>query len=102
MAVADKKVLLTTPYIEKKYYDYWGSNISKIMRFNFVKRISYGLRFLKTNVPSIDILEYPTWEQFVEKLNQGYDIVGLSFYTFDVKRVRKMVDYARQTGINEI
>ncbi len=103
MAVAGKKILLTTPYIPTdKFYDYWGTNISKFLRFNYIKRISYGLRFLKANIPGIDILEYPSWQQFADKLNQGYDIVGFSFYTCEVNRIQKMVNYARKKGIKEI
>jgi hypothetical protein len=41
---------------------------------------SFGLRFIKQNVPEVEILEYPTWNEYVAKLGErDWDIVGFYF-----------------------
>jgi len=55
-----------------------------------------GLRFLKENVPGIEILEFPSWEEFEAELGRGVDVLGISFYTKDVPVVKRMVRLARQ------
>jgi radical SAM superfamily enzyme YgiQ (UPF0313 family) len=54
------------------------------------------------NIPEIEILEYPTWEEYKSKLEEGWDIVGYSFYLNDVHKIQKMVDYAREKDIKEL
>jgi radical SAM superfamily enzyme YgiQ (UPF0313 family) len=61
-----------------------------------------GLRFLKENIPQIDILEYPRWDQYREALTMGYDIVGISFMTCTTHIIREMVDMAREAGAREV
>ena len=57
-----KSVLFTTACAEQPY-DYIATNIddNKGSRLKFERHISYGLRFLKANIPGIEILEYPSW-----------------------------------------
>jgi radical SAM superfamily enzyme YgiQ (UPF0313 family) len=100
----DKKVLLTTSYIRDKndLFDWVGTNIKWKFRFSRPRAISYALRFIKLNIPSIEILEYPTWDEYTSKLDEGWDIVGYSFYLNDVQNIQKMVNHARDIGIKEL
>lgn len=78
---------------------YAADNIEYINGFTMP---NYGTRFLKANVPSIDILEYPTWDQYKEALKEDYDIVGISFWTYTANEAIVMADLARQAGVNEV
>ncbi|MDD1742648.1 MAG: hypothetical protein LUQ47_04865 [Methanotrichaceae archaeon] len=97
-----KKILLTTSYTNNNY-DYIAFNSrSKYFKFCWPRIQSYGLRFLKQNISDVEILEYPRWDQYVKKLQEGWDVVGFSFYLNDTPEVMKMVDYARAVGVKEI
>ncbi len=99
-----KKVLFTTPYYNHALYDYFGDNTrASFLRSTWIVRHSMGLRFLKINIPELDILEFPTWEEYRQKINTGaYDIVGFSFYTPDTYKVLEMIKYARERGVRTI
>ena len=62
----------------------------------------FGLRFLKANIPSIEILEYPTKEEFKKRLTEGWDVVGISFYINESNEAVEMADIARKNGVKEI
>jgi radical SAM superfamily enzyme YgiQ (UPF0313 family) len=62
----------------------------------------FGLRFIKENIKGVDILEYPTWDEFLTALKRGYDIVGISFFTWTLPEAVKMADAARQSGAAEV
>ncbi len=97
------RILLTTSCRKKKgYYDYWSENVTRWLRYRYPQKFSPGLRFLKVNIPELDILEYPTWKQYMDKLDEGYDIVGFSFFTHEIPRILEMVKAAREKGIKEI
>lgn len=100
----EKKILFTTAYIKDKLFDYWEANTpNTLFRFNWIRRNSSGLRFLKQNIPEIDILEFPKFEEFKEKLKSGkYDVLGISFYINEIPQAIEMVNYARKLGIKEI
>lgn len=61
-----------------------------------------GLRFLKANIPRIDILEYPTWEQYQSALEDAYDLVGISYFTCSMNALPRMVRMARDAGVKEV
>ena len=61
-----------------------------------------GLRFLKENIPSIDILEFPDWKTYQNALKDDYDVVGISFYTTNYDIAVKMVNVAREAGVQEV
>jgi len=61
-----------------------------------------GLRFIKQNIPQIEILEFPSWKEFTNVLKKGWDIVGFSFYTSETQEILRMADYARKTGVREL
>ncbi len=97
-----ERVLLTTVYTNGQYYDYIESNVSFPFRMTWVRRTSYGLRFLKQNVPELEILEYPTREEYLRKLEEGWDVVGFSFYVNEVPEILEMADLARERGVGEL
>lgn len=103
MGNPQKRVLISTVYMEKEeHYDYWGENVSSNLRYSYNKDISYGLRFLKMNIPEINILEYPTKKEFAEEVDKGYDIVGFSFFTHEIPKIMQMVKIAERKGIEEL
>jgi radical SAM superfamily enzyme YgiQ (UPF0313 family) len=96
------RILFTTPFCEE-YYDYFRENSPPaVPRLSYPRMASYGLRFIKQNLPFITILEYPTWEQYAEIVSQDWDIVGFSFFTPDYPRVEKMARHARQSGVRQL
>ncbi|MCJ7445372.1 MAG: radical SAM protein [Methanotrichaceae archaeon] len=94
------RVLFTTIYKnDPSPYDYIGSNSkSKWFRFYWPRIQSFGLRFLKQNIPELQILEFPTWDEFYARLNEGWDVVGISFYLSETQEALDMVETARQLG----
>lgn len=97
------RVLFTTVY--KNHgdpYDYIGANSRSRFRFYWPRIQSFGLRFLKQNIPELEILEYPTWEEYLKKLDEGWDVVGFSFYLNETQEILEMVDAARSKGISEL
>ncbi|MCX8207870.1 MAG: radical SAM protein [Methanothrix sp.] len=98
------RVLFTTVYKnDDEPYDYIGSNSrSRWFRFYWPRIQSFGLRFLKQNIPELEILEYPTWEEYLRKLDEGWDVVGFSFYLNETHEILEMVEAARARGINEL
>ena len=97
------KILFTTPYIEKNgWYDYFAQNTHNPARIVYPLKISYGLRFIKQNIPQIEIMEFPLWDQFEKKLAEGWDVVGFSFHTSGTNRILRMVERARKAGVGEI
>jgi hypothetical protein len=62
-----------------------------------------GLRFLKANVPGIEILEYPTRREYYDALEaEKWDMVGISFYTCTTPAAIRMAKAAKEAGIKEI
>jgi hypothetical protein len=66
------------------------------------RRISFGLRFLRQNIPGIQILEYPSRDEYREHLKRGWDVVGLSFYLEETNDILEMAAEARQAGVPEL
>lgn len=98
------KVLLCNAYrrFADDYLDYIGENVYGVPRISNPRRIGFGLRFLKQNVPEIEILEYPMWPEYVERLKEGWDVVGFSFFQNEIAEVERMADEARRHGVREI
>lgn len=63
---------------------------------------NYATRFLKANLPSIDVLEYPSWDEYRAALAGGYDAVGISFWTYTAREAAVMAEMARQAGVPEV
>lgn len=103
MDSTEKKILITTPYRDEgDRYEYWGSNVNKIIRYTYDKNNANGLRFLKKNIPEIDILEFPSWEEYTNALKDEYDIVGFSFFTYELPKIMKMVEKGKSEGVSEL
>lgn len=99
------KVLFTTVYKNSpELYDYIGANArSKWLRFYWPRIQSFGLRFLKQNIPEIEIMEYPTWDEYLKRLDEGWDVVGFSFYLNETHEILDMVEAARTNkGVGEL
>ncbi len=94
------KILLTTVHREHGVYDYFRENAPESFRWRFQmpREISFGLRFLRQNLPEIEILEYPTRAEYREALKKGWDVVGFSFYLEESNRILEMAEEARNTG----
>jgi radical SAM superfamily enzyme YgiQ (UPF0313 family) len=99
---SDKRVLLTTVYANGQYYDYVETNASFPFRMTWIRKTSYGLRFLKQNVPEVEILEYPTREEYLRRLEEGWDVVGFSFYLNEIPEILEMAGLARRKGVGEL
>jgi hypothetical protein len=97
---APSRVLFTTVYRnEREPYDYIGANSrSRWFRFRWPRNQSFGLRFLKQNIPEIEIAEFPTFEEYKRSLAEGWDVVGFSFYLSETEEALKMADAARESG----
>ena len=96
------RILFTTACADGELYDYVRVYTPSPLRATLTRDISFGLRFIKQNVPSIEVLEYPTAQQFREALRKGWDAVGFSFYTNETQRVLQMMEWARAAGVREI
>jgi len=98
------RVLLSTVYrrFRGDYIDALGWTGRRFFRTSAPLRVSPGLRFIKQNVAQVEILEYPLWHEYVDKLKEGWDIVGFSFYHNQIGEIRKMIAEARLQGVKEI
>lgn len=107
MRDGSKKVLLTTPYTDGgegdlPYDHFYHNTHRKLFRNTFVQINAPGLRFIKENVPEVDILEYPSWQQFCSTVRDGdYDVVGFSFFMHHTSEALEMADAAREMGVDE-
>src|SRR6266851_2040700 len=68
------RVLLTTVDRDFGLYDYYRENAPERFRWRFQmpRRISFGLRFLRQNLPDIEILEYPSRAEYRNALKKGW------------------------------
>ena len=97
------RILMSTACRDGPLYDYWGSNTPHtLFRLGGKRFISLGLRFIKQNVPGIEILEMPTADEYRRALARGWDIVGISFYLDETRRALEMVAEARRAGAAEV
>jgi len=97
------RVLFTTVYRKgSEPYDYIGANTRSWFRFYWPRIQSFGLRFLKQNIPELEILEFPTLDEYRKKLQEGWDVVGLSFYLSETHEAMEMVEAARAAGAGEV
>lgn len=98
------RVLLTTRCRDAGLYDYFRENAPQNFRWRFgmPRTISFGLRFLRQNLPDLEILEYPTHAEFTEQLKKGWDVVGFSFYLEETNDILAMAEEARRAGVAEL
>lgn len=98
------RILLTTRCRDTGLYDYFRENAPRDFRWRFgmPRRISFGLRFLRQNIPGITILEYPTRAEYEQQLKRGWDVVGFSFYLEETNEVLQMAEDARRAGAGKL
>ena len=97
------RVLFTTVYRKgSEPYDYIGANTRSWFRFYWPRIQSFGLRFLKQNIPELEILEFPTLDEYKKKLQEGWDVVGLSFYLSETHEAMEMVEAARHQPVETV
>ena len=98
------RILLTTRCRDTGLYDYFRENATRNFRWRFgmPRNISFGLRFLRQNVPDLTILEYPSRAEFSEQLKKGWDAVGFSFYLEETNDILGMAEEARRAGVREL
>ena len=98
------RILLTTRCRDSGLYDYFRENAPRNFRWRFgmPRRISFGLRFLRQNIPGISILEYPTRAEFSAALRRGWDAVGFSFYLEETNDILDMAREARAAAIPQL
>jgi hypothetical protein len=98
-------ILLTTRCLDAGLYDYFRENAPRNFRWRFgmPRRISFGLRFLRQNIPGITILEYPTRSEYSAALrSQSWDAVGFSFYLEETNLILNMAREARAAGVRQL
>ncbi|HWF13519.1 MAG TPA: radical SAM protein [Candidatus Acidoferrales bacterium] len=98
------RILLTTVDQDFGLYDYYRENAPERFRWRFQmpRRISFGLRFLRQNLPEINIVEYPTRTEYLAALKKGWDVVGFSFYLEESNHVEGMAEEARKAGVKSL
>jgi radical SAM superfamily enzyme YgiQ (UPF0313 family) len=97
------KILFTTAYIGKEgVYDWFKYHCPEPFRLTAPSVLHPGLRFINANLPQIEILEFPTWHQYISKIAEGWDIVGFSFFTHETNKIIEMTDYARKAGVSTL
>jgi Radical SAM superfamily len=98
------RILLTTVHRDAGLYDYFRENAPENFRWRFQmpRKISFGLRFLRQNVPGVEILEYPTRSEYRQALKRGWDIVGFSFYIEESGRILEMAEEAHRAGVRQL
>jgi radical SAM superfamily enzyme YgiQ (UPF0313 family) len=97
------RVLLTTKFRRSAgdYLDFLGGSTRGLPKLSLPCRVSPGLRFIKQNVPEVEILEFPRWHEYVAKLREGWDVVGFSFYEYEIDEIERMAEEARRHGVAE-
>ena len=98
------RVLLCTTYQRflGDYCDVADYSMHRSPKLSTSRRASLGLRFIKQNVPEVEILEYPLWDEYVAKLKEGWDVVGFSFHNIELDEIQKMTEEARHQGVSEL
>ena len=103
------RVLFTIPPTHSAVTDYGAILTSHVhnRRVNKFLSASYpipswGLSWIKENCPTVEVLDMPKWSGLKRELRKGVDILGISFYTYQVPDVIRLVELARKYGVKEI
>jgi len=102
---SNPKILITTSYKKDKQdiFDSATVNIPRLPRFSWPTRtVSAACRFIKQNVPEIEVMEYPSWPEYTAKLAEGWDVVGFTGFNYELVELEEMAHEARRQGIREI
>lgn len=82
-------------------YQSWTAMNPRLLQLR-VTNPAFGLRFIRENVRGVEILEYPTWEEYRAALHRGWDIVGISFFTWTTPDALQMAAMAREAGVGQV
>lgn len=97
-----QRILFTSAYRSREPFDFYGYHSRAHIRLSQPRALCPGLRFLRENLPQIEILELPTREEYARALQRGWDVVGFSFFTFETADVLEMAELARKAGVREV
>ena len=61
-----------------------------------------GIKFIAENFNGVEVLEYPTLQDFEKALEKGVDVVGISFLTSQTEEAKIMSQIARRHGVKEV
>jgi pyruvate-formate lyase-activating enzyme len=108
LTTAPKEALIEFDGIGGNWYDRTDTYMAWTCALPLRDRLSVtcpptGLRFLKANVPDVEVLEYPSWSEYLEALrSERWDMVGISFYTWSTPVAIEMSKVAKTHGVKEI
>lgn len=108
LTTAPKEALIEPNGVGGNWYDRTDTYLAWTCALDIDTRLSVtcpptGLKFLKANVPDVEILEYPTWHEYLTALkSEKWDMVGISFYTWSTPVAIEMAIAAKEAGIKEI
>ena len=108
LTTAPKEALIDFDGVGANWYDKTDTYMAWTCSLPVADRLSVtcpptGLRFLKANVPNVEVLEYPSWSNYVDALKaERWDMVGISFYTWSTPVAIEMAKMARISGVREI
>lgn len=108
LTTAPKEALVEPNGVGGNWYDRTDTYMAWTCAVDLPDRLSVtcpptGLRFIKENVPDVEIMEYPTWDEYLKALaSERWDMVGISFYTWSTPVAIEMARAAREAGVPEI
>ncbi len=101
MSSEDRVLFTTIPRSQEGRWDNFKKDTQRrVFTYSFPRINSFGLRFLRYNIPNIDILEYPSWERYKSHLEKEYDVIGYSFYLNETNKILDMVKTAKEISEN--
>ncbi len=82
-----------------KYLTYEGANFSSLDGIWSPRGVcnEVATHFIASNLPVYTmVLDNPTLEEFRDECRKGYDIIGVSSMTMSIKKVKKMMETAKE------
>jgi hypothetical protein len=82
-----------------KFLTYEGSNFSILDGIWAVRGVcnEVATHFIASNIPVYTmVLDNPSLQEFRDECRKGYDIIGVSSMTMTIKKVKKMIETARE------
>jgi hypothetical protein len=101
---AEWKILLVAPRSDSETPNFI-SKIDKQGKHKWLNAYTpaMGIRFIAENFSGIEVLEYPTIQEFEKVLEENaFDVVGISFLTSQTEQARIMSQIARTHGVKEV
>lgn len=97
------KILLVTPRSSPQTPNFIGK-IDKRGKHKWLNAYApaMGIRFIAENFNGVEVLEYPTIQDFEKALESGVDVVGISFLTSQMEEAKIMSQIARRHGVKEV